>query len=134
MEIKVNIPKNTYVQPTEVRPEAVQLICEAFLESHIYSTFCPSRTYSFGPTVYVSKKTNKNRRAGFYDESHATDRKIQVLRINGEEMKAAFEALQQAGYHMMVKYEYGKYKCYKCFRKPYEQGWEPVTEFTDFID
>lgn len=31
MEIKVNIPQNDYVQPTEVREEVVQAICNAFL-------------------------------------------------------------------------------------------------------
>lgn len=31
MEITVNIPKNDYIQPTEVRQEVVQAICEAFL-------------------------------------------------------------------------------------------------------
>lgn len=31
MEIKINIPKNDYIQPVEVREEVVQHICEAFL-------------------------------------------------------------------------------------------------------
>ena len=31
MEITINIPKNTYEVPTEVRPEIVQQICESFL-------------------------------------------------------------------------------------------------------
>ena len=31
MEVNVKIPKNTYEVPTEVRPDAVQAICEAFL-------------------------------------------------------------------------------------------------------
>lgn len=33
MEIKVNIPQNDYVQPTEVREEVVQAICNAFLSN-----------------------------------------------------------------------------------------------------
>lgn len=39
MEIKVNIPQNDYVQPTEVREEVVQAICNAFLSNKLLGYF-----------------------------------------------------------------------------------------------
>lgn len=41
MEIKVNIPQNDYVQPTEVREEVVQAICNAFLSNSCWDIFHP---------------------------------------------------------------------------------------------
>lgn len=41
MEIKINIPKNDYVQATEVREKVVQAICNTFLENHCDTTFRP---------------------------------------------------------------------------------------------
>ena len=33
MEIRVNIPQNDYIQPTEVREDVVQKICDVFLDN-----------------------------------------------------------------------------------------------------
>ena len=62
MEIKINIPKNDYVQSTEVRQNVVQAICDAFLESHCNSTFHP---YGSGccrrKTLFVHPKTKNTK-------------------------------------------------------------------------
>ena len=50
------------------------------------------------------------------------------------QMKAAFEALQNAGYYMFRVYEYGSWLGYKCSKKPFMNDGERVTEFNDFID
>lgn len=44
MEITVNIPKNDYVQPTEVRQEVVQYICDAFLSTCVWRHISPRKT------------------------------------------------------------------------------------------
>lgn len=56
------------------------------------------------------------------------------IRFNGEEMKAAFKALRNAGYHMFRIYEYGSWKGYICDKKPFYDGGTEVTTFNDFID
>lgn len=43
MEIKVNIPQNDYVQPTEVRENVVQAICNAFLSKSCWDIFILSQ-------------------------------------------------------------------------------------------
>lgn len=43
MEIKVNIPQNDYVEPTEVREEVIQAICDAFLSNSCWDIFTLSQ-------------------------------------------------------------------------------------------
>ena len=132
MEIRVNIPKNDYVQPTEVREEVVQAICTTFLETHIYSVFHPFCDRHRCKTMYVA---TKNPRGGFNDSSWAeTHKKEGYVRFNGGEMKAAFKALQNAGYYMFRTYKYGTWMGYECSKKPFMENGERVTEFNDFID
>lgn len=134
MEITINIPKNDYVQPTEVRQEVVQAICEAFLETHIDSTFHPGSDGCRSPKVYVMPAHGKVR-AGFASAEWAHDHPEDgYIRFNGEEMKAAFHALRSAGYHMFRIYHYRTWMGYRCDKKPYYEGGTEVTEFNDFID
>ena len=53
-------------------------------------------------------------------------------------MKAAFEALRKAGYHMFRVRYYGSWMGYVAYEKPYFRDGDTVgtevTEFTDFID
>jgi hypothetical protein len=133
MEIKINIPQNDYVQPKQVRENVVQAICDAFLESHCHSIFHPHGG-GFGrrKTLFVHPKT-QNSRASFqnYDWTIQHDGFVE---FNGEEMKAAFKALQEAGYYMFRIYEYGSWMGYECSKKPFMENGERVTEFNDFID
>lgn len=133
MKITVDIPKNDYVQPTEVRPEVVQYICEAFLSTCVWRIFHPERQNAYrGRTLYVmvSKRSKKAYGFGGCKASDHDDN----IRFNGEEMKAAFKALREAGYHMFRIYEYGSWKGYICDKKPFNQDGEEVTTFDDFID
>lgn len=134
MEIKLNIPANDYVQPTEIRPEIVQGICEAFLHDCAWSTFHP-----FADSVY-RRKTDciyRNKRSksftGFrnFDDMWKED---VFFRFNGAEMRAAFKALIAAGYYMFRIYKYGSWMGYKCSKRPFMENGRKVTEFTDFID
>lgn len=133
MEITVNIPINDYVQPTEVRQEVVQYICDAFLSTCVWRIFHPERQNAYrGKTLYVmiSKRSGKAYGFGGYE---AFDSDVNI-RFNGEEMKAAFKALRNAGYHMFRIYEYGSWKGYICDKKPFYDGGTEVTTFNDFID
>lgn len=133
MEITLNIPQNDYVQPTEVRQEVVQAICDAFLETHCDTILHPGSDGRYRePTVYVMPKTARSR-AGFNNARWASDHDG-YIRFSGAEVKAAFSALRNAGYHMFRMYEYRTWMGYKCSKRPYMEGGSEVTEFTDFID
>lgn len=117
MEITVNIPKNDYIQPTEVRQEVVQAICKAFLK---------------GLPYYSATRKHVLKTGYFVEETDG-------YRIHGTEIKAAFAALLKAGYHIYAAFECGKGHVYRCSGKPeyidrYGIKWKEVTEFTDFID
>ena len=122
MEIKVNIPQNDYVQPKEVRESVVQDICDAFLQNCIYHPF------NDGMYRHSDHRVNRGRvYVTFHSDNEGT-------RFNGAEMKAAFRALRDAGYHMFRVYIYGSWMGYKCSKKPYMENGNEVFEFNDFID
>ncbi len=121
---------NDYVAPTEVRSEVVQGICEAFLSEGMFdNVFHP---YSDGPyrckRLYIRKRNDKCFGFGSWRDEDA------VFRFNGEEMKAAFQALRKAGYHMFKVYRYGSWMGYRCSKKPFLEGGAEISEFIDFID
>lgn len=132
MKIVVNIPQNTYEVPTEVRPDVVQYICEAFLCRTCNSVFHP-----FGTSVYrrathfVELRDGKG--IGFISPSDYPGMK-NYIQFHGSEMAAAFKVLRKAGWHIFKYYVYGEWKGYRICEKPFYEGGTEVTEFTDFID
>lgn len=131
MEIKVNIERNDYEQPTEIRQEVVQGICEAFLGRNCWTTYHPFSESAYRRADrYILKHENGKEYYGFDDEIHEKG-----LTFNGAEMKAAFEVLINAGYYMFVGYDYGTWKGYKCQKQPFNNdGWRQVKTFEDRID
>lgn len=140
MEIKVNIPQNDYIQPTDVREDVVQKICDVFLDRRggsIHNVFHPVsdgcyRVRTLGLRVHKSD-------GKAYDFNSSPLSCDEFIKFHGSEMKAAFEALIKAGYHMFKIYEYGSWMGYVCDKKPqyhtYNGTWgTEVTSFTDFID
>jgi hypothetical protein len=133
MEIKVNIPKNDYVQPKEVRQWVVQGICEAFLSHCCWSIFHPHNDgfYRQATTSIVRHRNSKE----FYGFHHgALLDSDESVRFNGEEMKTAFIALIDAGYHIFKVYQYGSWLGFKCSKKPHIDNGCEVFSFNDFID
>ena len=124
MEIKVNIPANDYVQPTEVRQEVVQQICDIILEKYI-DTDNNVRFTDENPVLFIGKRYFSNIKFEDY-----------YIRVRGCEMNAAFQALIQAGYYI-----YGYYNVtwqehtYQFSKKPvYKGSSHHVQGFTSFID
>ena len=130
MEIKVNIPKNDYVQPTEVKQTVVQAICDAFLRGGCWSTFHPFtdgfRARTLGVICHVNGEPYGFNEKPFPNEC--------FIKFNGAEMKAAFRALIKAGYHIYRVYDYGTWMGYRVSKKPFMEGGEEVVYFDDFID
>lgn len=134
MEIRVNIPQNDYVQPTEVREEIVQKICDVFLDRrgggyyNVFHPFCDGCYRAAHRGLLSFKGSNKPFEFGTPDSSY------DYIRIHGCEMKAAFEVLIKAGYHMFRIYDYDSWMGYICDQKPFRQGATEVRSFDDFID
>ena len=109
MEIKINIPQNDYVQPTEVRQEVVQDICNHIVfwmnkgvSEEGYYEIKLGISYHHGSCfclIYRSDGTI----AGF---STQKERNVKIefgenyKRIHTVEMEAVFEAIQDAGYYI----------------------------------
>ncbi len=135
MEIKINIPQNTYTQPTEVRPEVVQGICDSFLADNCWTIFHPGNDGGYRQATHYIVKGIKEKHFSSFTRKDRIDEKKEIgIRVHGVEMKAAFEALQKAGYYMFRIYEYGSWMGYICRNKPYYEGGTRVKTFDDFID
>ena len=128
MEIKVNIPENDYVQPTEVRQEVVQALCEAFLTTSCWKVFHP-----FSGSNNGCRPANRCISLQSPSFSNCYDTKG-CLRIRGCEVDASFKALIKAGYHMYKVYEYGSWMGYICDKRPFHKEGREVFGFNDFID
>lgn len=130
----IQIRKNTYVQPTEVREEVVQAICEAFMSTYS-GIYHPVRQSQYREaTIYVV--TNKGTFPFFSSSNESYWTGAVCYRIRGVEMKRAFEELIKAGYYMFRVWEYGSWMGYLCNDKPFYDGMraEIVTSFEDRID
>jgi hypothetical protein len=132
----IQIKKNDYVQPTEVRGEVVQAICDAFLfRSHVFNIYHP---FSDGPGrrfgKYVIAPFHDGVFSMFGNDAHGYN---ESYNIRGVEMKRAFEELIKAGYHMFRVTEYG-WSGYRLSKSPVpSQNWknaEEVFSFDDKID
>lgn len=145
----ITIKKNPYVQPTELRDEAVQAICDAFLGvggdgsdtnangCHVFRT---QGVDGKGATPYVARHNSRPDYSCFRDEEQKRDiekrepERYTIFRIRGVEMSAAFEALQNAGYFMFGQANTTGESLYRCYCKPYLEGWGMLTSFKKFID
>lgn len=127
----IEIPQNDYVQPTEIRQEAVQAICNAFIQR---SDFEPFHPYSDGRYRVPTNYAELGKYGSFADADEVKGKKQKYIRFNGAEMKAAFAALIKAGYHIFRIYQYGSWMGYTLSKKPFLQNGEEVFEFNDFID
>lgn len=133
----IQIKKNDYVQPTEVREEVVQGICEAFLDPCAYHIFHPFSEGAYrGRSQYIIRHKGDKNFYGFHNLPFAGE---EGVKFNGAEMKRAFEELIKAGYYMFKVYKYGTWMGYICYNKPYAPDWWKegavrVESFDDFID
>lgn len=130
----IKIPQNSYTQPTEVREEVVQAICDAFL--HRPTVFHPYRDGRCrDPHRFVVKNKRSGEYIGFRSKPFDWE---EGIRFTGAEMKRAFEELIKAGYYMLRVYSYGSWMGYECNNNPCDDFWSIrpglVTSFEDRID
>lgn len=128
----ITIKKNTYVQPTEIREDVVQGICEAFLAQTRRSGFHPFRDGSERPaTLFITRKKGDIEYSYFSPILIDAEEGVQ---FHGVEMQKAFDVLRENGYYIWVIYEYEYWKTYVVTNKPYLAGAVQVSTFSDFID
>lgn len=128
----MNIKRNDYVQPTDVRDWVVEGICQVFLSGCAWSVFhAVNDGYGRYKTTRIIKHKNENNYYGFHHRPFADDDSVV---FNGAEMKKAFEVLQEHGYYMFKVYTYGTWEGYICSKKPFHDGGVRVTTFDGFID
>lgn len=134
----IDIPKNEYSQPSEVRDEVVQAICEAFTFNDMQCIYHPFDGSTKGyrlATEYVCKKSDN---IWFFGSVKTIKDAHTYYRIRGVEMKRAFEELTKAGYYMFRVWIYGgSWLGYACHQTPLYYNYirsQRVEEFTDRID
>lgn len=127
----IEIPQNDYVKPTEIRQQAVQAICNAFLQRSQVEPYHPYSDGCYRPSNNYASLCNHG---SFADRNDIKGKEHKYIRFNGAEMKAAFAALIKAGYHIFQIYQYGSWMGYMLSKKPFMQQGKEVFEFNDFID
>lgn len=127
----IEVKKNNYEVPTEVREEVVQAICDAFLSRCVWSVFHPTSASLYRRATLLVVGHQNGEWYGFHNEPFTNDRHY---RVRGVEMKEAFKELRKAGYHIFKVYEFRGWPGYRVSEKPYMEGGMEVEEFTDFID
>ena len=101
MEITINIPKNDYVQPTEVREDVVQMICDHIIDG-IKKGIWAEDTYTLhlhreNETYQLYALMSNGKMIGFDSQKRIA---LEQIRIRTSEMEAVFEVLQKAGYYI----------------------------------
>lgn len=131
----IQIKKNEYQQPTEVREFMVQGIIDAFLyASAHFKIFRPYKYNDADATLWLRNDSDTYKPYFFGYTSQ--EPKNCLGKIRGCEMKEAFRIIQEAGYYIFkisIRGQLG----YIVSEKPFEQEYgfaTRVTEFNDFID
>ena len=138
MEIKVNIPKNDYVQPTEVRQEVVQTICDFLISRMEDVRFFEEGAYDldFNPHNWCYRLYLLFYKDSPYSFSRSSEgHHDKAIRIRTAEMQAVFTAIQDAGYYIFGRSNITGRETYIFTKKPYYDNRKAERmEFSLFID
>lgn len=144
MNITVNIPKNNYVQPTEVRQDIVQDICSHiiyWMNCSIEKGFYSIRIYDFydkSAELYVIYDgESMTHVSGLHTNGKIDDRRYPFnKKVRTCEMKAVFKAMQKAGYHIFASHNItDNVHTYVFSKAPVLNGYKAKKiDFTMFID
>lgn len=134
MEIKVNIPKNDYKEPTEVRQEVVQRICDHIVDvikQGIIKRLEVVIVNDLLTKVYIEKREGKVKRIFSTYNGHIETEDL--IRVRGCEMQAVFDAILDAGYFISCEWEQPTKHVYY-FTDRVKKHYSSAIKFTDFID
>lgn len=139
MEIKVNIPKNDYKEPTEVRQDVVQeiasFLCERIRTSknHTFEIWIEQH-YDRPSELWLVRRKNDGKMCNI-ESRERYDRNYSYAKIFTAEMVAVFKALLDADYIC-----YGRYNVtdqthiYTLTDRDFRPGESRFVNFTDIID
>lgn len=125
MEIKVNIPKNNYQKPTQVREHIVQAICDYLLRVRVWRE---ENIYYCYDNIKNKIVTNEK----LYKDSSTE-------KPNECEMQCAFDCLIKAGYNIFGLHNISRGDVYYISEKDYyKDEWitlkNKTTKFSTKID
>lgn len=137
MEIKINIPKNDYKEPTEVRQEVVQDICEYIISRFSHEDFASISVWD--SNYHTAELWYKKRTSAYGSKPYFlfADRQVkegEYTRVRGCEMQAVFDAMIAAGYFISGSYNITHQKHTYLFTYKPDKYDNFVTKFTRFID
>ena len=129
--MNIKIKKNDYVQPTEIRENIVQGICDVLLE--YVDRSLPLTVYVKSAVLFIGTRKSDGTKVISHSQLN-TD--TDYIRINSCEMNASFQALQDAGYFIYLERDKKtKTSTYRFSKKPVLWGVPAKTiEFDMFID
>ena len=131
----INIKPNDYVQPTDVREDVVQKICDVLLTYLDENRVLTIRAKH--PVLYLAKYEGKHETAEKFMLSSGTMNQAYVYtQVRSCEMHKAFEFFQDAGYHIYLERDKKtKTSVYRFSKKPVLDGNKAKNlEFDMFID
>ena len=127
MKITLDLPKNKWNQPTEIRKELVEQICK-----HIINVTCDNKFNDFilirdnNPCVYYMPNV---------EYAFNCIKEGNNIRITTIEMETIFKAVQEAGYFIFYERHSNGDNKFHFTKKPYYQNHKCTKiEFNLFID
>ena len=131
----IRIKPNDYVQPTDVREDVVQKICDVLLTYLDANRALTVRAKH--PVLYLAKYEGKHETVEKFALTSGTMNQAYVYtQVHSCEMDKAFEAFQDAGYHIYLERDKKtKTSVYRFSKKPVLDGDKAKNlEFDMFID
>ena len=138
MEIKISVPENTYVIPTEVRQDVVQDICSHIIKWMRDGSYEISYSESSCklPEIYLFRRTDGSTSGiASYNDGRQEQAGGEAIKVRSVEMKAVFEAMQNAGYYIYAWYVTDGTHRYNFNIRPHFYGMDAKRiDFDGFID
>ena len=127
--MNITIKQNDYVQPTEVRENIVQSICDVLIT--MLDTNLTLTVHVKHAELYVGKNAIET-----IITRSTLCKKYEYTRVHSTEVDEAFKAFQDAGYHIyMIRDKKTKDTTYRFSKKPVLEGMQSKNiEFDMFID
>ena len=134
--MNIKIKENDYVQPTEVRENMVQTMCNIILSDYLdkYASIViyPKSAELYIATYVAGGETN----APFLITRSTINKNYSYIRLHSCEVNEVFKVLQDAGYHIFLERDKKTREShYRFSKKPVLDGVAAkILEFDVFID
>ena len=134
--MNIKIKENDYVQPTEVRENVVQTLCNVILEDYLDKNMSIA-IYPKHAELYIGTfKGHEDTTTPFLITRSTLNKNYTYIRIHSCEMEEVFKVIQDAGYHVYLERDKKmRDSHYRFSKKPVLDGIKSkILEFDVFID